>query len=315
MARDWHELFKSWAKAPSDREEAKGSTAAAMVKDALRSHPALKTRTFEVYPTGSYRNNTNVRLGSDIDVAVVLTEAFYADYPSSGLPSQTTLGFTDATYGLNQFRDDVGQALIAKFGMEGVSPANKTFNVHESSRRLDADVTAFCEYRYYTGQKNPDGSWQYYQGVQTRSRRNPEKAIINWHQQHYDRGGERNNATNRRFKRLTRILKQLREDMKNFGSDKAAKAAEPIPSFLIECLVYNAPDVCFNREQGSYYQDVNFVLLFLWDATKDDARCSQFVEVSEMKRLFGSTQPWTRSQANEFLFQAWRHAGFGESGS
>ena len=221
MARDWQKLFKSWAKPPSDTEEEKGSNAARMINDALRSYGPLKNRNFGVYATGSYRNNTNIRLGSDIDVAVVLTDAIFSDYPLDAPPTREMLGFTSASYGLVELRDDVGKALEAKFGPKGVTAGDKTYNVHENSYRLDADVTAFCEYRRYSGKKNSDGSWHYHQGTEMRPRNDPNKRIINWHQQHYDQGVARNYATKRRFKRLTRILKRLRDDMCETGQSRS----------------------------------------------------------------------------------------------
>jgi hypothetical protein len=310
MARDWHELFKSWSKPPTETEEAKGSTAAEMIKDALRSYPPLQQRIFDVYPTGSYRNNTNVRLGSDIDVAVVLRNTFYYDFPPSGSWTKEMLAISDSKHSLDDFRDEVGVALSLKFGAAGMTPGDKTFNVHESSRRLDADVTPFLAYRRYTGQKNADGSWHYLEGTETRPQKNPSQRIINWHQQHYTEGVLRNEVTKRRFKRITRILKRLRNEMRDSPISRFSAAAEPVPSFLIECLVFNAPDSCFNREDGSYYQDVRETLLQLWNGTKEDSQCKGYLEVSRLKSLFGTNQAWSRTAANEFLLRAWEHVGF-----
>jgi len=310
MTRDWHELFKSWSKPPTETEEAKGRTAADMIKDALRSDPALQQRNFDVCPTGSYRNNTNVRLGSDIDVAVILRDAVYFEFPSDGSLTREKLRVSDVTYGLSNFREDVGAALLRKFGSGGVTPGDKTFNVHESSRRLDADVTPFLLHRRYTGRKNADGSWHYFKGAETRPRKDASQRIINWHQQHYDEGVKRNEVTNRRFKRVTRILKRLRNDMMENGRMDIAAAAKPIPSFLIECLVFNAPDTCFNLEEGTYHSDVRQTIKRLWNATKDDASCKEYREVSRLKWLFHPSQPWSRAEVHEFLLQSWRHVGF-----
>jgi hypothetical protein len=265
-----------------------------------------------VYASGSYRNNTNIRLGSDIDVAIVLTSAMYCEYPASGLPSRELLGMSTATYGLVSFRDDVGLALKAKFGSAGVTAGDKTFNVHENSYRLDADATVFCGHRRYTGKTNADGSWHYYEGVETRSRSNPDKSIVNWHQAHYDEGVARNTQTKRRFKRITRIIKRLRDDMIVYGVPGAVLAAKPMASFLIECLVFNATDDCFNREEGSYYEDTKAVIKWLYAATSDDVACKELLEVSRFKYLFRSTQPWSRVGAHEFLRCAWQHVGFGQ---
>ena len=310
MPRDWCETFKIWAKPPSETEEAKGSNAARMIREALREYPPLKARNFDVYATGSYRNNTNVRLGSDIDVAVALRDVFYDEYPIDGTLSRDVLGFTSASYGLTEFRKDVGNALVVRFGPSGVTQGNKTFNVHENSYRLDADVTTFCEHRRYTGRRHSDGGWEFHSGVETRPLDDPRTRIINWHDQHYSEGVARNNATRRRFKRLTRIIKRLRNEMRDSGSPEAKQVAGTTSSFLIECLVFNAADNCFNLEEGSYFQDAGEVIRQLWLATKSDDDCERFVEVSGLKWLFRPTQPWNRAHAHEFLLRAWQHIGF-----
>jgi len=309
MARDWHEVFKTWAKPPSDTEEEKGSRAAQMINSAVRSSDALRSRHFDVYATGSYRNNTNIRLGSDIDVAVVLLDAFYADYPASG-PTAEMLGHGPVSYGFTEFLADVSRALTSKFGAEGVTQGDKAFNVHENSYRLDADVSVFLEYRRYTGERDADGTWRYLSGTEMRPRSDPARRIINWHQQHYDQGVLRNTATKRRFKRITRILKRLRDEMAGQGTSDAKSAAANVSSFLIESLVFNAPDTCFNLVEGSYYEDVQATISSLWNKTKDDATCADFFEVNRIKPLFAATQPWNRAQAHEFLLRVWQHVGF-----
>ena len=310
MARDWHETFKTWANPPSDTEEEKGSRAARMINDAVRSSSTLAAKNFDVYASGSYRNNTNVRLASDIDIAIVLKDTIYYEFPASGSPTREELGLTDATYRLEHFRDDVGKALVAQFGAPNVTPGEKSFNIHENTARLDADVAVFLEHRRYTGTRTTAGSWEYHSGSELRSRSDPNKRVINWHQQHYDAGVVRNDATKRRFKRITRILKRMRDEMREQGKAEAQVAAKTANSFLIECLVFNAPDTCFNLTEGSYYEDVKATISKLWNATKIDSDCSTFVEVSRLKKLFADGQPWTRAQAHEFLLRAWQHVGF-----
>jgi hypothetical protein len=310
MARDWHETFKKWAKAPSETEEERGSRAARMINEAVREDLTLASKSFDVYATGSYRNNTNVRLASDIDVAIVLKDCSCYEHPKSGPPQRDDIGYKDATYGLTEFRDSVGKALKKKFGEKGVTAGDKAFNIHENTYRLDADASVFVLYKRYTGAKNADGTWQCDEGVAMRPKSDPAKQIVNWHQQHYDQGVARNTATRRRFKRVTRILKLLRDEMREQGTAEAKAAAAAAPSFLLECLTFNAPDACFNLTEGSYHDDVKATILKLWNATKDDSSCSSFMEVSRMKSLFGVGQPWTRAQAQEFLLRAWHFVGF-----
>lgn len=308
MARDWHETFKTWAKPPSETEEAKGSHAADMIRKAIRGSGVLAVKKIDVYATGSYRNNTNTRLEGDIDVAVVLKDAAVYDLPPGG-PTLQMLGVKEGgvAYGFAPFREDVGKALRAVFGDSSVIAGPKAFNIRENTNRMDADVAVFLEHRRYTGEKNRDGYWVFHSGVEMRP---ASGRIINWHEQHYARGVARNDVTRRRFKRITRILKRLRDDMKEQGSPEVRAAGSATPSFLLECLAFNAPDACFNRVEGSYYEDVKAVILDGWTRTRDDAQGASFLEVSGMKPLFGPGQPWTRAGANDFLARAWHYVGF-----
>jgi hypothetical protein len=311
MNRDWHSIFTTWAKPPSETEEAKARNAARMINDAIRKSPALLGKNFSVYASGSYRNNTNTRADSDIDVAVVLKDTVYYELPADRSVTRETLGFTPVKYSFDDFREDVGRALVQALGASGVGAGDKAFDVHENSYRLDADVSVFLEHRRYTGQRNQDGTWFYYSGVEMRPRAEPNRRIINWHEQHYNEGVARNSATRRRFKRVVRILKRLREEMKESSSSEARAAAGVVPSFLIECLCFNAPDQCFNRREDSYFDDASAVITDLWNACKDSTRAGKLLEVSRMKWLFGSGNQWKPQQAQEFLLRAWQYVGFG----
>ena len=307
MARDWHEDFKKWAKPPSETEEQRGSNAASMISDAVRGHPSLTGRSVTIYATGSFRNNTNIRSDSDIDVAVVLNDGFYYDLPSGLTAAQ--LGFTTPLqYNLDHFRVDVGAALVAKFGRSGVIPGKKTFNITQNTYRLEADATVFLQYRRYTGARTAAGAWEYETGVALQPVGGGTR-VVNWHDDHYNHGVARNTATGRRFKRVVRILKRLRNEMAASGSPAAVAAARSASSFLIECLVYNADDQCFGRVEGSYYDDVRAVVARLWHATKPDVNCSH-LEVNRKEQLFGTHQAWTQAEAHAFLWEAWQHVGF-----
>ena len=85
-------------------------------------------------------------------------------------------------------------------------------------------------------------------------------------------------------------------------------AAKDVPSFLIECLVWNAPNEGFNHDQ--YTADVRYVLANTFNKTLDEVQCKEWGEVNELKYLFRSGQPWTREQAHHFLSVAWDYIGF-----
>jgi len=303
--RDWHATFRQWAQPPSETEDQKASNAERMIRDAIRRSPKLANRNIGVYATGSYRNSTNTRTDSDVDIAVVLNEVFFYDQLPEGITPEIA-EFNPSNESFDAFRADVGAALRAKF-RSGVTDGRKAFDVHENSYRLDADVAAFFQHRRYTSRREGDGRCLFHEGVEMKVQGS---GIVNWHQQHYDEGVAKNTATGKRFKRVTRIIKRLRSEMADAPDVSAGRAATPISSFLIECMVHNVPDDTFNRSAETYFEDVKQVIGWLWTRL-DKAEHTKFTEVSGLKWLFRPTQRWTDTQAKDFLYSAWNYVGFG----
>ncbi len=301
MPRDWEDTFRSWSGPSSPTEQDKQDRAERMVREAIRGSDTLRGRQIEVFPQGSYRNNTNVREESDVDICVCYMPVFFYDLSMSGGLTKEDVGISDSPYTYAQFKNEVGAALVAKFGWRGVTRGNKAFDVHESTARVDADVVPCLEHRRYTG-RDASGGYPYLSGTQFRP--DAGGSITNWPKQHYENGVAKNNATGGRFKRIVRVLKRLRNEM----ADHDVAAAKPIASYLIECLVWNVPNGDFSN--GRYSDDVRNVLIHTFNATKSDDGCRQWVEVSGLKWLFWPGQPWTRDQANAFLLGAWGYVEF-----
>ena len=83
----------------------------ASVRNAINAAGSpIQGRNYEVYLQGSYRNDTNVRADSDVDVVVELGDAFGFDI--SALPPEQVQTFaasySNATYRWIDFRNDVG---------------------------------------------------------------------------------------------------------------------------------------------------------------------------------------------------------------
>lgn len=302
MNNDLENVFRSWAKPSSETEQEKCNNAIRMVRDAINDNSVLSKKNIEVFAQGSYRNNTNVRQDSDVDVCVCLKDVFFADYSMSGGLTAQDVGNHDSNYTYREFKNSVETALVSKFGRASVKRGNKAFDIHANTYRVDADVVPYFEHRRYTGEKLFDGSCEYLSGTEFI----PDNGgrVLNWPQQHYDNGVAKNEATGNRFKYITRVLKRLRNDMVENG----IAAAKPIPSFLIECLVWNVHNEGFGHD--AYTDDVRYVLAHTFNETTNDERCSEWGEVNELKYLFRWNQPWTRQQAHDFLLVAWDYIGF-----
>jgi len=296
MARDWEAQFREWAKPPGKTEQDRCDNAAAAIRNAIKDSERLRSRGVTVFAQGSYRNNTNVRKDSDVDIGVLCTETFFYGQLPKGLTPQQ-LGFSDSSYQYCQFKNEVEEALVDYFGRAAVTRGNKAFDVHETRYHVEADVAAFFEHRRYSADGN------YIKGVELRTDKEVNR-VINWPEQHYENGCKKNNVTGTRFKSIVRVFKALANEMNGLhilGGD--------IPGFLNECLVWNVPDDKF--QNGMYIADVAAAIVFLYEHTNADAPCWEWGEVNELKYLFRPSQKWTRVQANDFLVAAWNYANLG----
>ncbi len=294
------DTFKSWAKGPSQTESDKCENAQTAVKKAVKADDTLANLDISVFAQGSYRARTNVRQKSDVDICVRYNGSFFPDYPDG--TTKETFGNIDGTFPFADFKNQLQTALEEYFEKDGVTRGNKAFQIHENSYRIGTDVVPIFEHRRYTGKLNADGTDQIIYGVAFK----PDKGglIKNWPQQTYDNGVSRNTDTGRKYKRVIRILKRLRGKM----LDENMAEAEPVPSFLIECLVWNADVEAFPKD--SYTAIIRHVIADIWNRTRKDEECSEWGEVNELKYLFRDSQPWVRQQANDFMQAGWNYIGY-----
>lgn len=290
----WEDTFVSWAKPPGETEQTKCDNAVRGVRKAIDASLKLAGKAIKVFPQGSYNNRTNVRLDSDVDICVLCTDSLFSDLAEGMTNGQ--VGLVDATYLYSEYKNDVEAALRSYFGKAGVTRGKKAFDVHENTYRVDADVVPTFEHRRY----GKDGSYL----TGTAFLPDGGNRIVNWPDQNYDNGVAKNKATGGRFKDVARILKRLRNKM----ADEKIAEALPIPSFLVECLVWNVPDEGFGHD--TLKADVRWALAHLFNNTMKLEDYKEWGEVNELKYLFRTVQPWTVQQVHAFLSAAWDYIGF-----
>ncbi|MEN6488756.1 MAG: nucleotidyltransferase [Smithella sp.] len=292
---DWEAKFRAWAKPPGKSEQDRCDNAISAIRNAIKSSSDLRDRSILVFPQGSYRNNTNVRNDSDVDVGVLCTDTFFYRLPEGYAADMFNI--IPATYDYAQYKNHIEAALTSYFSRGTVTRGNKAFDIHETSYHVDADVAPFFQHRRYS----PNGS--YIEGVQLCT--DKQQPIINWPEQHYQNGVQKNKDTGTRFKSIVRVLKALSNEMAG-----ANISAGNVPGFLIECLVWNVPNNLF--QNSTYTEDVKSALVFLYQNTTTDDLCKEWGEVCDLKYLFQSLQKWRRSQANDFISAAWSYAKLGD---
>lgn len=290
MARFSEQTLNNWRKPPSDTEETKLSNIERMVRDCVNEDDILKGMGIKIFGQGSYVNDTNVRLNSDVDLNVQYVDAFYFDLPPDANPSDFGLN-NPPSYSASEFKNHVQGALVKKFG-DDVRRKNKCIAIDGNTNRVGADVVPTWQYRRYS----MDGS--YIEGV--RFFADNGQKVTNFPIQHIENGKEKNRQTHRRFKRLTRIYKRLRAQMVKDGESVNGN----ITSFLLECLLWNTPDQIFN-DYETWTDRLKQSITFLWNNTKEEKDCNNWCEVSGLLSLFSDDRKWTRENVNTYLLQLW----------
>jgi hypothetical protein len=294
------DTFNSWSQGPSQTESDKCENAVLAVRKAIGADDKLQRLNISVFAQGSYRARTNVRFNSDVDICVQYDDGFFPKYPTG--MSGANFGNTRSALSFSEFKNLVQKALETRFGKAGVTRGNKAFDVHANTYRIDADVVPVFEHRRYDGAKNSEGTPSYLSGVAFQPDRGP--LVINWPDQVYNNGVNRNSESGRAYKRVIRIFKRLRDKMQTERVPESAMMS----SFLIESLIWNAPLSIF--ENSSYTDIVRFIIEDLHKRTQTKEGCSEWGEVSELKYLFRESQPWTREGVNGFLHAAWNYIGY-----
>ena len=250
----------------------------------LQLRRSSDSRKIKLFVQGSYANNTNVRTESDVDVAVIQEEIFCTEYRSSGTPcpqSDADYGFSKAAPTAKSFKDEVQEALEAKFGSD-VERKNKSIKVHGNTYRKDADTVPCGRYRDYRQDYNHDES-NYVRGVVIY----PDKGgiIINYPEQHIANGRKKNVATNQHYKKMVRIMKKMRYLMEDSGNFIYRYAAGNVSSFMLESLLWNIEDSWYTENCGRYRKVVAFSLLISTLLNRKSKFISDYKEANGIKPL------------------------------
>lgn len=296
MAKYSEDTLTSWTKPPSDSEQTRLESSERMVREAIREDEKLSKKSTETFGQGSYANDTNVRLNSDIDINVRYTGGYFFDLPHEKTEADMDIDKDGpSSYSFSEFKNDVEKALVKKFGCDQVIRNDKCITIKGTAQRIQTDVVPTWNYRRYSENKSyvlgakfiPDNSYV---------------GIVNFPKQHIENGLKKNSYTLRRFKRLTRLHRKLRYKMKDDGFTFNCN----ITSFLLECLVWNVPNRIMN-DYDTWTERLKHSIIFIYEQTKDDETCKEWGEVSELLYLLCGGRKWSRTDVNEYVVQLWNY--------
>jgi hypothetical protein len=253
------------------------------IRAALKAYNWPSGVQYEVYLQGSYKNDTNIRGDSDVDIVVQLNSTFLSNLPASW---KKHFGFRPASYGWKEFKSDVLKALRNHYqDSSKVSEGKKALKVTTSYLR--ADVVVCLQYRKYPDR--PRSKADFIEGM-TFWVPSESRWVINYPKLHYKNGVKKNQDTNERYKPTVRMFKNAR----TYLVDRRVIPPDLAPSYFLECLLYNVPNDKFGPNLQSRFREVITWLL--------EADFSRFVCQNEQLPLFGSSpEQWSKDRAYRFL--------------
>lgn len=266
------------------------------IKSALeRTDTAYYGKNFNVFLQGSYGNDTNIYSESDVDVVIRLDDVYYTDLTSLSPDDRAAYNraLIPATYGYDQYRKDVVNALAACFGSD-VTVGDKAIAIAANGGRRKADVIAAMQFRRYWKFRSISDT-QYAEGICFLDRAG--KLIANYPRQHAENLTSKHQSSNGWLKPTIRILKNLRGKLIDGGQLQPGIA----PSYYLEGLLYNVPSERF----GSSYAD-SFVNAINW--IQQEADKSRLVCANEQHYLLRSGTPtsWEPTCADALISAAIR---------
>jgi hypothetical protein len=283
--------------------------AARMVRDGLAQSAWLSKEDVTVHAQGSYHNNTNVRLDSDMDLRA-LHPGIKVQYDDNVHvdSANKVLGYTfngpSLVHQNARMRTEMAAALRVAFGAGNVdATGGRAIHVKAlPGSRAEVDVVPAFVLHHVAW----NIAYQRYDtthGVAIMS--NVGVSTFNFPEQHHANGVAKRERTKLRFKRSVRMLKRLRNEMAGLG----IRAGEPIPSYLIECLAYRVEDRHYLVEADDYFDRTRRIIYRLQELIADPAWVADATEVNDVKRLFGNWQRWTPAQVAAFLSAAGAYLG------
>lgn len=280
----WERRFRRWKRPLSRTELSRFKRTLRLILSALRQSPDLADYDFKIRIYGSYRNRTNLRALSDIDVYV----ACKPPRPWSSFwrrLTQKTIYRWVAPPWYSSFRDDVQRALETKFGPQEVKRRNKAIGIRKTAGRAGADVLVCVETR---------------SGIEFWPKRG--KRVVSW-PEHHRRNAASWNQEVRRYKVMVRLLKGLRHRLIRQG----VRGPEKVSSYMIECMAWNVPRNYYETEDSM--SNLRGILGY-WRGTLSSTRWSRWWEVNDKKRMTDLLSRRRRKATIQFIEAAWKDLGF-----
>ncbi len=246
------------------------------IRDALAKYRGWAEKPeYDVFLQGSYKNDTNLRKDSDVDLVVQLSvelQPRMAKLSDKRLEQDKDHILTHEKW--RAFRKQIIEALRASYGTKNVTLGRKSLKLAKGKIPASADVVVTIRCGNGLAFYLPD---EY-------------RWVVSYPQQHHKRGLKKEKSTNNRYKRTIRMFKSARNHLVENDIIKSKTAS----SYFIECLLYNVPNDLFKED---YRQTYSGIVAYL-----KSTNLKQFNSQNGVRQLFGpSKEQWNVSDAQKFI--------------
>ena len=241
--------------------------------------------TYDVFLQGSYKNDTNLRRDSDVDLVIQLGSRIRPRVAAlTGAELQRNDAHKFALERWQSFRSHALSAMKAEFG-DSVTAGRKSLKLAQGKTPAPADLVVTLKFEDGLAFYLPD----------------ERRWVKSYPQHHYQRGVKKEGATSNQFKRTIRMFKAARNHLIANGAIKDGEA----PSYFVECLLYNVPNNLFVPNLAKTYIDC---LNWVRSAQLEGLQCQ-----NRKAPLFGNQRDqWIVGRARRYieamqvLWREWR---------
>lgn len=283
--------FARWAQAPSETEETKCQYTIKLIIEAINDHFGSPV---SLFLQGSYRNRTNVKNESDVDVVVLHTGYYFSDV--HGLSEEEKqkywAGFRGSDYTFQQYKNELITVLQQKFGHASIERKNKCIRVHKNEYRVNADVIACFEHWRFRALGDVEAV-----GIELIAE--DKSHVASFPKQHTANAEDKNTLTDGDYKSQVRILKNIRNSM----MDQCIILPDSMSSFFLECLVWNLPSEIFTHQ--THKETTKAVISKIWNDMREQEKAITYAEVCDLYWLFKG-QKRTPAEVEEFMLKSWQ---------
>lgn len=223
--------LERWTKAETaDQDEARDTQRA--IRDELeegRLEGVSDGLEFSTYLQGSYRNTTMVYDSGDVDILVIRTDKYHADFSDTPDISTEHAPAQNPRQMFEEHSEGVYRTLQAQYGTRNVKRGDKALEIDAEGLPLGADVVPCLQYRRFW----PRQSGNHMKGIVFWTSEGTK--VVNFPRRHRIMGEQYNRWSDGNYKSTVRVLKNFRNALVENGTIEKEHA----PSYFVECLISN----------------------------------------------------------------------------